>query len=137
MGGDLAPSGIHPNSNWVVRRDGTNKVRVLQRRGTDNHSGYSTIEQSLGCIFGSYAATDLNRNTNRGTNGPNGVTVCRLAGEGSIKVNHVDPLNTSLNKLHCLLDWIIGVDGFLVIVAPEKPDTIATSEIDSWVKDHA
>jgi hypothetical protein len=114
----------------VVSGKAPHKIKILDRRGADDNTLDSGIEQNRCCLDRADTATRLNGHIDRLSNGRDDVTVLRDPGAGGVEVNHMDPTGSRFDKGDGLGHWIVAVDGLPAVVALVETNTAPAADID-------
>jgi hypothetical protein len=82
------------------------------------------------------AAAKLHRHRDGGKDRAHRHLVHRLAGEGAVEIDHMQPLAAGGLELGGLRARVVAEHGGLVHLAMQQADTLAALQVDGGVEDH-
>ena len=148
VGCDLAVPGVQADND--VAREGAagvmQKARVLDRGGADDDVADARVEIALDGVEVADAAAQLDRDLvdvvferevlHRLQDRLHGGLVLRLAGEGAVQVDQVQPARTLLKPVQRHLGGIFGKYGGKLHVALFQADAVTVLEVDGRYEQH-
>ena len=120
----------------MIRRQRLDQLGVLQRRGPDDHPRHAQLEPALRALARADAAAELHLAGEALQDALDRVGVDRLAREGSVEVDHVQPARPCFGKARGLFARIVAVDGRAVHIAFGEADHVTGFQVDGGEDDH-